>query len=253
MEVLRDTKVLVIGSSGHQYVDCIEWAYDDYPNIVDYALIVLNVRSITEEFLRKIPLKTIQKIQFSIIRFLRSGGDLIVLTDFFKSVKRTELLDDYCNNYFWSPISFNLIEESGNTIEGDSDVLQSYYNEFKKWHYYFEFSKVFLSKELKRLRYIDPKIKFDIATDAILRNRYGKMLAGTFRIESYRKTSRIKFEEAFDGFNDPVGGAAVPQVDFRILILAAGQNGLNIIFNRLGGAQAIGACGDGDRALGIGP
>ena len=46
---------------------------------------------------------------------------------------------------------------------------------------------------------------------------------------------------------------AVPQVDFRILILAAGQNALNIVFKRFSGAQAIGACGDGDGPLGVGP
>ena len=51
---MLDKKCLIIGSSGHQYVDCIEWEVAELPNIVDYDIVIVNVRSIKDSFLKNI-------------------------------------------------------------------------------------------------------------------------------------------------------------------------------------------------------
>ena len=71
-------KYLVLGSTGHQYVDCVEWDVDPLPNIVDYDIVIANVRSITDEFLEKVSPKRIEEFHILFTRFLSSNGTLLI-------------------------------------------------------------------------------------------------------------------------------------------------------------------------------
>ena len=96
----REKKYIVIGSSGHQFVDSVEWV-DPVPNLVDYDVIIVNVRSLTKDYLENITYDKVSYIRTLLVRFLKSNGTLIILTDHYKSKIYVNGSEDLIhNNYF---------------------------------------------------------------------------------------------------------------------------------------------------------
>ena len=220
---MSDPKYLVIGSTGHKYVDCVEWDAKSLPNIVDYDFIILNVRSINDDFLKNISSDYINNLRKNLARFLISNGILIILTDFFRKVERDKKYPEFCNNYFWSPISISIKNEVGDTISIQANKFPKYFSKFKKWMYYFYLPKNCLSHELINLIGNTNDIKYSLPTEVLIKNRYDALLSCSYSFEIYKKKYK---QEMYDGYYyfpqepDDVFGEVnllplIPELDYK--------------------------------------
>lgn len=67
-------KCLVLGSSGYCGVDAVEWDEEVLPNIVDYDVIIVDVRALDENKLSIVSSKRLEAIRFQLTRLLHSHG-----------------------------------------------------------------------------------------------------------------------------------------------------------------------------------
>jgi len=128
---LHELKYLVLGSSGHQYVECIDWDINTLPNLVDYDVIIVNVRSLEFEFLKKVTNERFKELRELLTRFLYSNGQLIILSDFIKVHERTGKYHGSVRNYDWCPIMIDIIKEQGTTIDAESHEFSKYFSKFQ--------------------------------------------------------------------------------------------------------------------------
>lgn len=182
MKKEREKKYLVIGSKGHQFVDCIDWDIAKFPNLVDYDVIIANVQSITIDFLKKVSSNIIENYRKLLIRFLCSSGKLIILTDNYKFGVNKKRFPESYDNYSWSPIGIGIIKEIGNTIEVISNHFPKYFSEFKKWEYYFCVPRDCLTKEL--INWCGQIYDFDYkhTIQPYIVNREKRSLAGSYHL-----------------------------------------------------------------------
>ena len=179
-------KYLVLGSLGHQYVDCIEWDIGTLPNLVDYDVIIVNVRSLDGELLKQVTYERFKELRESLTRFLYSNGTLIILSDFFKVDRRPNKYTDSVRNYDWCPIIIDTIREQGTTIELINNTFPQYFSKFKKWEFYFDLPPECVTNEL--VNFVgNPNTMYRFPRKMLLRNRYGKMLSGIYNIAIYYK------------------------------------------------------------------
>jgi hypothetical protein len=183
---LGNLKYLVIGSSGHQYVDCIEWG-DDLPNIVDYHVVIVNVRSLDSETLKIIPNEIFEKIRKLLTRFLHSNGSLVIMTDFHRIDKRPKQYPDSASNYSWSPIDIGIKSESGDTINIIEDRFPKYFSLFKKWSYYLYIPQNALSRELTAYVGDTFSHRYRLPINNFIENRYSRTLSGEIHFEVTRQ------------------------------------------------------------------
>jgi hypothetical protein len=132
-------KILVIGSTGHQHVTCVRWEEISSVNIVDFDLVVVNVRSFTDRLART----DFGKTRTALARLLSSDGRIVVLGEKRRGIKTTKT--NWSSNYCWSPINVGTMEEAGTTINpvtissfGKYNISSfgKYFAHFKKWNYY---------------------------------------------------------------------------------------------------------------------
>ena len=185
---MQELKYLVLGSSGHQFVDCVEWDIATLPNLVDYDVIIVNVRSLNGELLKKVSNQRFEQLRTFLTRFLYSDGSLIILPDFIEVDRRPTKYPDSVTNYDWCPVIIDLIKESGNTIQIIDNKFPKYFSKFKKWEFYFSLSLECFTNEFIRLIGRPPSAKYEMPQEILLQNRYGKMLSGVYTFEIfYRK------------------------------------------------------------------
>ncbi|MFX1589950.1 MAG: hypothetical protein ACFFC1_17545 [Promethearchaeota archaeon] len=189
-------KILVIGSKGHRYVDCVEWNNVSYPNIVDYDIVIVNVRSISDDFLKKVSSETINTLQLSLARLVMSKGTLIVLSDFISQVERKSKYPSRCNNYFWTPLVFGFIFESGTTIKMVNDIFTKYHSSFRKWSYYFPQDNFYITREMENAFDHISNALYKLEFKVFYQNRYGQMLSGCLWIEVYHGKRRVSSQDA---------------------------------------------------------
>ena len=104
-------------------------------------------------------------------------------------MKTAEQID----NYDWCPIYPRLSAESGDTLEVVSkDKFPKYLADLKKWPYYFFFSDYWITGELAEL-YGRYDTKFSVPCEPIIKNRYGKVIAGTYHIQARKEEERESF------------------------------------------------------------
>lgn len=195
-------KILVIGSKGHRYVDCVEWNNVSSPNIVDYHVVIVNVRSISDEFINSISGDIIRNLRYSLIKLLFSEGQLIVLSDYPRQVKKSGKDSGYQNNYFWSPIIFGFKRESGNTIKFINNVSEKYFSKFNKWEYYFVPRGKYMTHELIDFFGYEHNTKYSFWESKDIVNRYDGMLSGTIRLLIYKKKSKLTGFDAYNYYGD---------------------------------------------------
>jgi len=140
-------RCLVIGSKGHLNAKCVDWYGEALPVLPDYDVAIINVRSLTQEALARVPYVRLKEICLALLRLLESKGQVIVLSDFHRTVqsegKRPELKDEKVanppgkvmrphqeelrtvSNYSWAPINIQLFEETGETIKVSHNLSNS--------------------------------------------------------------------------------------------------------------------------------
>jgi hypothetical protein len=174
---MSSRQMLVIGSTRHQGVKCVSWGDVSTVNIVDFHIVIINVRSVTDNFLKSCQKTFFDPIRIALSRLLDSGGTIVVLGDRLRSVKtrREEWLDDY----MWSPIVIGIGDEAGTTIIQKSELFRHYLVHFQKWDYYYFLPQNCLSQELTQICGIPQVVKYHFTSAPFAENRYGKMLSGS--------------------------------------------------------------------------
>lgn len=192
---MAEKKYIVIGSSGHRFVDCVEWDVNPLPNLVDYDFIIINVQSLTDDYLTSVSSDRMEEFRKLLTRFLISDGVLIILSAFRKSVQRPNKYPDSYSNYAWSPVEFITPKEAGTTIDILKNVYPKYFSKFKTWEYYFSMPQACLTREFTEYIGTTSEIKYKFPAEILIKNRYNKMLSGLYSCEVYYEKTRYAHGE----------------------------------------------------------
>jgi hypothetical protein len=188
---MNPPKTLVIGSTKHQHVTCVEWAEAPSVNIVDFDCVVVNVHSLRPEILATLFGQSYQ-LRMSLCRLWASGGDIIVLGCRIGGIDGNSRAT--INNYFWCPTNVRVVTEAGNTIERLIDEFKGYLAKLTRWHFYYHIGAACLTRELVEI-FGEPSAgaKYQQYDQVFVRNRYGRMLAGTVHFEvGYRNSDNVR-------------------------------------------------------------
>lgn len=180
-------RYLILGSTGYSGIESIEWISDRLPNIVDYDVVIVDVRSLDENKLRLLPYDRIKEIRIQLIRLLDSMGQLIVLTDFRRTVNRPKEYPERVGNYDWCPIGIGIANESGESIIIKNKTFDSYLANLRDWPYYLFIPQDCLTDQLTEYYGSTYDTRYNIPCVPFVTNRYDKVLAGAYRIEVRRK------------------------------------------------------------------
>jgi hypothetical protein len=204
-------RCLVIGSKGHLHAKCVNWKDDPLPAVPDYDVAIINVRSLDQETLTEIPYIRLKEICIALLRLLESKGEVIVLSDFRRTVqpegkqldleyakggdRGSEIVRPFQNdlrtisNYSWSPINIQLLEEAGETIKVCHNHYKSYFAKFKEmsqWQYYFlENQQGFSLETLAHYMPRYPSLRYKVHFTPLMENRYDEALCVRYHYEIF--------------------------------------------------------------------
>ena len=176
-------RYLVLGSTGYAGVDSVEWTADKLPNIVDHDTVVVDVRSLDDDKLKRVTDDRFREIRTQLTRLLHSQGQIVVLTDFRRTDSRPHHYPENVDNYAWCPIQIGISDESGESIRVEEKRFGIYLQKLKDWRYYLYLPTGCLTRELTELLGSAGNTNYHFVPQPFLANRYGKLLAGAFRTE----------------------------------------------------------------------
>lgn len=184
-------KTLVIGSTRHQHVTCVDWANIASVNIVDFDLVIVNTRPLTLKFLQNCDDKFFSDIRTKLSRLLNSSGKIIALGDKCHYHKVSDYT--YYSNYSWSPVRIFSSNESGDTVVIKNAEFSAYTEKIKNWSFLYEFPyrEEDLTDELQRecgKRSTQYEYHFD--AEHLVENRYGKIIAGTVHLRTTYRSDK---------------------------------------------------------------
>ena len=184
MDELRSSqeKYLVLGSTGYSGIESVGWNDEDLPNIVDYDVVVVDVRALDDAMLATISNEHFETLRTQLTRFLYYDGQIIVVSDFGRVHNRPQKYPSTANNYSWSPIDIGISGESGKSLKIQGDRYPTYLKHLERWPYYFFIPRNCLSQEY--IEFLGPGYKnHHILPTAYIVNRYKKIIAGSWIIE----------------------------------------------------------------------
>ena len=197
-----DEKCLVIGSTGYTGIDAVEWDAKDFPNIVDYDVIVVDVRALDENMLSTISNTRLETLRDKLTHLLHSKGRIIVVTDYLRQHKRPKQYPDSANNYDWCPISIGIAKESGESLVSKRQRFTRYLKHLKNWPYFFFIPNGCLSRELTKFFGSTHNTKYAVPLSSFVENRYQKTIAGTLHIEVTNKETKSDGYSSYDHYSD---------------------------------------------------
>lgn len=197
---MRKKKILILGAKDFPSIKCYDWGEKDLPNISDHDVVILNVVSLTKNFYY-FDSSTLKSIKSSLLKLLDSKGTIYAIACPFKTREITihksdnqgKLIEgrtfkEIINNYMWSPIPLEIINEEppGDTIDKiEDEIFKDYFKHVKEWHF-----------TIKPAIKIAPKEAFDYGSliqsyasgsstimDAIATDRRGRAIAAKFYYE----------------------------------------------------------------------
>ena len=196
---MESKRYLVIGSTNYSPVESVEWDVGELPNIVDYDVVILDVRALNEELLPAVSNERLKILRKQFVRLLDSQGSLIVLSDFRKRHERPEQHPDSASNYDWSPVVIGLADESGESLEVLQQRFPSYLKQLRSWPYYFFIPEGGLSNEFTDFCGSTYKTQYKPCLEAFVTNRYDQTVAGSLRLElRYRKTQSVAYGSSYN-------------------------------------------------------
>lgn len=196
----NDVKYLVIGSTGYTGIDSVEWDEKNFPNIVDYDVIIVDVRALDERMLPKISPKRFEELRRQLTRLLHSNGRIIVLSDYKKQHENKKQYPSNSSNYDWCPIHIGISNESGDTLNIIQDSFNKYISHLKRWPYYFYVPSDCLTREITNAYGPTNSTKYNVPIYPFVGNRYDKTIAGSLYIEVTRKQRKSSGYEAYDHY-----------------------------------------------------
>jgi hypothetical protein len=204
-------RCLVIGSKGHLNAKCVDWHGEPLPVLPDFDVAIVNVRSLTREALARVSYIRLKEICLALLRLLESKGQVIVLSDFHRTVqtegKQPQLDDNKADhrpgnvvrpyeqdlrtisNYSWAPINIQIFEETGASIKICHNSYKDYFAKFQdmsQWQYYFLENQQGLSLEaIAHYMQRYPSLRYKVHFEPLIENRYDKALAVRFHYEIF--------------------------------------------------------------------
>ena len=197
-----DEKCLVIGSTGYTGVDSVEWDVGELPNIVDYDVIIVDVRALDEKMLGAVTHKRFETLRLQLTRLLHSSGQLIIVTDYKKIHERPKQYPDRANNYDWCPIDIGISNESGESIVIKEKRFPRYIKHLNSWPYYFFIPCSCLSRQLTDFLGSTHVTKYRFPLSPFVENRYQKTIAGSFKIEVTREQRKSSGYDSYKHYPD---------------------------------------------------
>jgi hypothetical protein len=182
-EARTPKRTLVLGCTAFLGVDSVNWTDQVIPNLPDYDLVVVSVPHITEAFLMSVKGDYLVGLRKSFVRLLDSGGKVVVLVSAAFTVQRPSQFPDHVSNNDWSPIKYITPQEAGKSIVSRRDAYEPYLKAMSEWSFYIAIPRDCLSRELTDYFGSTSKTKYDLPLVPYLENRYGRVLAGEFRVE----------------------------------------------------------------------
>jgi hypothetical protein len=183
-------RILIIGCTSFAGLDSIAWTDQVVPNIPDYDLIVVSVPHITEDFLSAVKDQFLQDMRRALVRFLHSGGKMIILTSRHITVKRPSRYPEHVSTSDWCPISYGTPDEVGKSIIWRSQAYSSYLKKMTEWSFYLTIPKGCLTDELTNFYGSTYQTRYEVPLQAYLENRYSRVLAGQCLIEVRKERRR---------------------------------------------------------------
>jgi len=176
-------RLLLIGCKSFVGVDAVAWHDRIVPNIPDYDLVVVSVPHITEEFLQSLDSDVFDKMKESLVRFLHSGGKLVVLLSPIQNVRREGQYPEWISNIDWCPVGFATPEEAGTSIVQKWDRYSTYLQKMRSWSFYVAVPKNCLSRELTNFYGSTHETAYRVPLEPYVENRYSRTLAGECVVE----------------------------------------------------------------------
>jgi hypothetical protein len=183
-----DNKTLVIGSTGHAHVTCVEWSGLLEVNVVDFDLVVLTCRPLTKEFLNSLPWDFFAKVRKRLTRLLHSGGRVVALGVETQHANSGGDSRPH-NSYSWSPIAVGTVSEAGDTIKILRAEFAPYLEKLQRWGYWYTVPSDCLTRELTEWCGGLSETKYNIDQVSLATNRYDKRLATIITIRATGKQS----------------------------------------------------------------
>lgn len=198
-----DERLLLIGCNNFSGIDSVEWINAAQQNIPDYDIVVVSVPHITEDFLQGFDINIFGSIKQALLKFLHSGGELIILLAPIISVYREGEYPDHVDSFDWCPLTIATHEETGQSIIKKTDQYGEYLNKMREWSFYISIPKKCLSRELTNFYGSTHNTDYKIPLDPYIENRYSRILAGQCRIEvRTEKTKGDQWGNVFTSFPD---------------------------------------------------
>jgi hypothetical protein len=221
--ISSDQKCLVLGSCGYAGVSSTEWDSNDLPNIVDFDVVIVDVRALDEKKLSNVSNEQFEDYRSQLTRLLHSNGRIIVLSDFRKNYNRPDEYPEHTSNYAWCPVEIGIKEESGNSLLEINKRFPSYLKHLRNWSYYFYIPSACLSAQLTDFYGSTGKYQYNLPMTSFIRNRYKQTIAGSFVIEvtgKHEGSSRYRSynpdsDESFFGTGEIVLLPLIEQLDHK--------------------------------------
>lgn len=161
-------KILIVGSKDHKGAECVEWD-QHIPYLGDFDLVILNIASISEDFLIRCAEK-LETMREELLKAMWSQTELICIT-----APTEEALG--AGNYDWSPIRLTFEGKKGNSF-GAALPSTGYLSKLSGW-------SNFLSG-WDESNYA-PRFgeQFELKREVHLRNKANDILAFSFKIREY--------------------------------------------------------------------
>lgn len=209
-EVVRTPpRHLVIGSTGYAGVESTDWNDDGLPNIVDFDVILVDVPALTAEKLAAADCRRFEEVRKQLVRFLHSGGQLVVITAPRIVHRRENSYPDHLDSYNWSPLGIGTQMEEGQSMVKKTDDFVDYLSRMKEWDYYLFIPRDCLSRELTDFYGSTYDTRYSTPCSPIVVNRYDKVLAGRYQIHVRRPESKTSRHKKYPGEPDSVTGDIV--------------------------------------------
>jgi len=226
---IENRKVVVIGSGGHAGVTCVSWTDEQLPNIVDFDVCIVSVRSLTDEVLNTIKVGRFKEISKKLVRLLISSGTVIVVMENHKWITVSKKTYTSRTNYEWLPFAISFTTESGDTIEFPKSDFNTYLSKLKSWHFY-HFCKLL---DIEWQPYIGKDFKVTIPIQPIAQNREGRHLASTALVKFYAPTY-VGYEGRTITHSEPPDRETGQIVFLPPIAELDGQESVNLILQDLG-------------------
>jgi hypothetical protein len=185
---MEDKRVLILGAKGFSKLNCYDWNEASIPNIPDYDIVFISVQSLTNNLKQRFVQNQLKK---DLLELLETNGILVALgceQDLITSFKES--------NYSWCPIPIVITNKSGTYIAHEDSTFKEYFENVKKYSYYFEIPK----------NSLDGEYLYEYIVTNSVKNRHGKYIAAKMKFLRYKVKKVPRSPTGYNGTKTELTG-----------------------------------------------